>query len=710
MSELMAREPTGARAVREPITTNIWIDDYLDQQQSEFARYGRIILKRRGLVIGVALAVFAAMSLWTFTSKRMYSSSVNIQIDAEQSVLPYRDMYVPATADPTYLRTQAQVLKSEALMSRVVTKLGLESDPAKVSSLARWMAGNVVVAPIEGTQVVKVSFQSEDPEFAARAVNALADDYVDYGFEVKRIAMFKARAYIEEELDKLKRKLEQSEQRLVNYGRQHQILLPSEDNNVIRQKLADLNQELTKVEAEVIANQYASLRTTTLDNYPEKLKTSVMRSLDTRRSELEQKLATVTSQFGPKWPEVRTLTQELNEVRQQLASEKQKALDQAKVEYDLAVAHRARLTAALNEQSRLADNLTQASIEYNILKREVETDRQLHEGLLQRLKETGVALGLKSGNVHIIDRGHVPRLPSTPNVPLNLALGLVFGLISGVAVASAVDLVHRTIKTPEDVERELRVAFLGAIPEFSKPWAQATGGHLMPLTLPGEAQPDGNAVPQHVNSGAGIYWESYRALRTSLLFSSPETRPHTILMTSAVPGEGKTTTAVNLAIALAQTGARTLILELDMRRPQLAALFDLRTDRGMSRYLSGQSRLNTEIQDTGVPNLFVVPAGPIPPNPPELLGSQRLQAALQLMQRYFEFIVVDGPPLLPVTDAAVISSQVDGVVLVVGGDTSTSLVQRARNLLRSVDARIIGALVNNVKMDRSQHYYASYHS
>jgi capsular exopolysaccharide synthesis family protein len=710
MSELMAREPTAARAVHEPITTNIWIDDYLDQQQGEFAKYGRIILKRRGLVIGVALAVFAAIGVWTFTSKRLYSSRVNIQIDAEQNVLPYREGYAPATADPTYLRTQAQVLRSEALMSRVVTRLGLASDPAKTAELARWLSGSVSVTPVEGTQILTVTFHAEDPEFAARAVNALADDYVDYGFEVKRIAMFKARAYIEEELDKLKQKLEQSEQRLVNYGRRHQILFPSEDNNVIMRKLSDLNQELTKVEAEVIANQWASLRNTTLDNYPEKLKTSVMRSLDTRRSELEQKLATLTAQFGAKWPEVRTITQELSEVRQQLAAEKQKALDQAKVEYDLAVGHRARLTAALNEQGRLADQLTQASIEYNILKREVETDRQLHEGLLQRLKETGVALGLKSGNVHVIDRGYVPRLPSTPNVPLNLALGLVVGLISGVAVASAVDFIHRTIKTPEDVERELRVAFLGAIPAFSKSWTQTTGGHLMPLTLAADTQSEGASLPQHVHSSAGIYWESYRALRTSLLFSSPETRPHSILVTSAVPGEGKTTTAVNLAIALAQTGARTLILELDMRRPQLAALFDLRTDRGMSRHLSGQSRLNTEIQDTGVPNLFVVPAGPIPPNPPELLGSPRLQAALQLMERYFEFIVVDGPPLLPVTDASVISSQVDGVVLVVGGDTSTSLVQRARNLLRTVDARIIGALVNNVKMDRSQHYYASYHS
>ena len=359
----------------------------------------------------MALVVVAAAGVWTYTTHRVYTSSVNLQIDPEQSVLPYKEMYDTATADPRYLGTQAQVLKSEALASRIVTRLNLASDSDSATRLARWFTGNLVVTPVEGTQVVRVTYRSEDPVFAAKAINTLADEYVNYGFETKREATATARDFLEKELVKQQQKLEQSEQQLVNYGRAHNILLPSEGNNVIMQKLTDLNQEMTKVETEVLSNQYQALKDTNLENFPEKLKTSVMRDLDSRRSALEQKLATTTRQFGPRWPEVLTLNQDLSEVRQQLANEKRKALEQASVEYNLAVAHRARLATALAAQNRLADQLTQDSIQFNILKREVETDRQLYEGLLQRLKETDVSAGLKSANVHVIDRGHVPTLP-----------------------------------------------------------------------------------------------------------------------------------------------------------------------------------------------------------------------------------------------------------------------------------------------------------
>jgi len=425
----------------------------------------------------------------------------------------------------------------------------------------------------------------------------------------------------------------------------------------------------------------------------------VMRDLDSRRAELEQKLATAQLKFGPEWPEVKSLTSQLQQVQRQLDAEKNKAIRQAKAEFDLSNGKRNRLAAALAKQTQLADQLTQDTIQYDIFKREVETDRQLHDGLLQRLKETDVSTGLKAGNVHIIDRGHPANLPTSPNVPFNLAVGLILGVALGVGVASAMEFFDRTIKTPEDVERELKLAFLGAIPAFDKSWKETNGGQLMPL----EAQAP-LALPNPTRSSS-VYWESYRALRTSLLFS-PDNRPHSILITSAVPGEGKSTTSVNLAIALAQTGARTLILELDMRRPRLAERLALPLERGISRYLSGQSAFHTEIQQSAVPNLYAVPAGPIPPNPPELLGSPRMASVFELLHRHFDFVIVDGPPLMPLTDALVIAPQVNGVVLVVDGHTSTDKAQKARNLLRSVDAKLLGAVINNVKMDAPPEYYA----
>ena len=305
-----------------------------------------------------------------------------------------------------------------------------------------------------------------------------------YGFESRRESTEQARNFLQEELAKQRKKLESSEQRLVDYSRAHNLLQPADGNNVIVRKVAEWNTELTRVEAEVLANRYQELQDTPIESFPEKLKSPVMTSLDSRRSDLEQKLATATARFGPKWPEVLTLTQQLDEVRDQLAGEKRRAIRQAKVEYDMAVAHRQRLVSALAAQNQLADQLAQDSIQYDLLRREVETDRQLHDGLLQRLKETDVSAGLKSGNVHVIDRAHVPTRPASPNVPLNLALGLAVGLIGGFSVAYGVDFFDRTVKTPEDVERELRVAFLGAIPSFDKPWKAATGGVLLPLDSP----------------------------------------------------------------------------------------------------------------------------------------------------------------------------------------------------------------------------------
>ena len=277
---------------------------------------------------------------------------------------------------------------------------------------------------------------------------------------------------------------------------------------------------------------------------------------------------------------------------------------------------------ALADQNRLADQLSQDSIQFNILKREVESDRQLHEGLLQRLKETDVSSGLKSANVHVIDRGQVPRRPDSPNVPRNLALGLTLGLISGIMCAFAVAFLDRTVKTPEDVERELRLPFLGAIPTFDKSWRAATGGILVPPRVqPAHRELHLTSVRPSTCIGKPIAPSERRCS-----FVPPRAGRKTILVTSALAGEGKSTTAVNLAIVLAQTGARTLLVELDMRRPALADMFQVPRTHGMSRYLSGQCELNTEIQRTGIPNLMFVAGWPGASQPARIDWSARLNA------------------------------------------------------------------------------------
>jgi uncharacterized protein involved in exopolysaccharide biosynthesis len=308
------------------------------------------------------------------------------------------------------------VLRSEVLATRVVNRLKLATDPSKTLATARWFSSKIVVTPVEGTQVLGVSFRSEDPKFAATAINALADEYLNYGFASKRETTTLARNYVEEELAKAESRLQQSERDLVNYGRARGILLPTQDNNAITQKLVDLNVESSKVDTQLLANNYEALKDTTVENFPERLKTPVMIGLDRNRAELEQKLATARLRFGPKWPGVETLAAELAQVRKQLVDERSNILAQEKASYDVEMAHRARLGLAIEEQTHRADQLAQDSIEFNLLKRKVEADGKMHEGLLNRLKEMDVSVGLKALNVHVIDRGYVP-IPVIGKVP-----------------------------------------------------------------------------------------------------------------------------------------------------------------------------------------------------------------------------------------------------------------------------------------------------
>jgi capsular exopolysaccharide synthesis family protein len=700
MSDLVKRERVDVPTVHVPTPQTIWVDGYLDSKESDFKKYARIIRRRKWMIAAVTSAAIGAAIVWVLVTKPLYKSSVEIQIEPEQNVLPYKDLNV-TNEDPRYLDTQAEVLKSEVLARRVVTRLGLASSPERLASVAGGFAGRLEVTSIPLTEVVKVSYMAEDPQFAATAVNALADEYVNYIFETRRESATGARDFLGGELLTLKQKLEASEEALVRYAREHSLRLTAADkDNAVLQKYDDLNKEMTTVEEKLLANQYVAIKNTTPDTFPETMKTPAMKDIEARRSVLEERLANLKMQFGPRWPEVITLTEQVNDLKRQMARETKSAIAQAKMEYDLALGHRARVAAALADQSRLADRLTEDSIQYNILKREVDSDRQLHDSVLQRVKEASLSAGLKSGNIHVLDRGHVPSKPAYPNVPLTLGLGLTLGLVAGIGLAWVMEFVHGTIGTAEDVEELLRLPLLGTIPAFQGSWKETTGGVLVAPV--GRAQQ--KQLAASVNRTANQYWEHYRSLRTSLLFSSAERQPQSILVTSAIPGEGKSTTVVNLGISLAQTGARTLIIDLDLRKPRLAELFHAARSPGISRYLTGHSELHTEIQDTGIPNLFLVGAGPVPPNAPELIGSGRMSFGLQLLSQHFEFIVIDGPPVLAVTDALVIARQVDGVLLVVhGGKTPTTVVEKAKSLLKSIDARILGAIVNQLDLPDSRY-------
>jgi len=725
-------------------------------EQSEVVKhYLHVLRRRKWLIAAVTATVLAAAAVQSYTTTPLYTASAQIQIDLETpNILPYQDVsQTPAFYyKETYQQTQHRILQSKILALRVVRKLNLAEDPAflqkaspgvlrkivpmvvgtvtsllpsrnraselkdepaatapKENDYAAVLAGGITVTPDKGTRLVTVSYSSPDPVLASKIVNTLAEEYIEHNFETRFRAATMATDFLQKELDQLKIKVEQSDEALLQYAREHGIVETGEHGreSIVLQKLADLNAELTKVQADLISKsvQFETARNATVQNFPEVLKSPALQALEARLSESRQKLANLSARYGPEYIEVTQARQEIFELENQLAKEKRETLERVRSEYELARAHFESISAALEQQKQLANKLNEDSIQYHILKREVDTNKQLYEGLLQRLKEAGVSAGLKSSNIHVVERADVPKHPSTPVHNRNLALGLLLGLMLGVGLAFGIDYFDNTVKTPDELEQFVAVPALGVIPTINEINVSSRKS-LISSIANGKEQ----SIVPYVSPRAAV-WEAYRSLRTSILLSHSGKPPRTLLVTSALPGEGKTTTAINTAIVLAQTGARTLLIDLDMRKPEVGRKFGLNGKQGMSIFLSGNSDLSSQIIETSYDNLYVIPAGPQPPNPAELVGSERWSKALGLLSEYFQYVVIDSPPVLSVADPVILSTKVDGVIIVVhAGKTAREAVRKARTTLAGVGATVLGAMINNVDLDNGHYsYYYKYY-
>jgi capsular exopolysaccharide synthesis family protein len=708
--------------------------------------YYEIPAKRKWLILAVILTVTGLVGLQTFTTTPLYKSTARIQIDPENvNILPYEELYTTPLdfhAGESYLKTQYEVLQSDTLARRTIRRLELTADPVFASDrqygflidlvlsgtkFAAGMVGsdtdseffqaedwqieqfkkNLEVAPVTGTRLVEVSYVSVDPGFSGRVVNTLGEEFVRYNFETRYESTSRATDFLQERLRELKIKVEKSEEDLIEYAREKGILNVNERENVVLQMLTRLNEEMATVRAELIAEtaHYVAVQNAPEGAFPQVLENPVISDLEERRSQVKQQLASLSTQFLPGWPEVVKLQEQLEEIERELAREREDALQQAQLHYAIVEDQYSRLSTAFEEQKTIADQLAEDSIQYNILKREVETNKQLYEGLLQRLKEAGVAAGLNSSNIHIVDEARPPVDPYWPRPKLHLALGLIMGSVLAVSLAFLTEYMDNTLKTPDEIEEFLTLPSLGVIPTLDelslgrqRRSLKGQGGQPQPALLP-------------YSEPRSRVWEAYRSLRTSLLLSQSNHPPQKMLITSAFAGEGKTTTVANTGIVLAQTGASTILIDLDMRRSTLASLFGLNPEEGVSSYLSGNSDLTSLIHQTGVPNLCILPAGPQPPNAAELIGSDRMDRLFRLLEDEFKYIVVDSPPVLSVTDAQILAQLVDGVVLVIyGGRTPRDAARKAVNQLCSVGGKVLGGMVNKIDVHRSEYaYYYRYY-
>jgi len=732
MREIQTAEPT---ELIKPVGPGLYT--VLPSQESVLREYLRVLIKRKWVVLLTVIGIFVAVAIASLRQTPVYEAVGRIAVNkADPNLITFKDS-VPVMDyyDPTDLDTEVRILQSDLLALQVIRQLNLDkrsefggradakqpnlvadplqTDSTRATALLGGFKGNLRVALEPNTRIIDIHYRSTDPQLAASAVNTLAATYIEQNFKTKFESTMQASDWLSKQLVDLQMKVETSQEKLVRYQKEHEILGIDEKQNIITQKLDELNKELTLAESDRMQKEAVYRLTQSPD--PDAVASAItsesvagastpasafLDKLHQQQADLKIQIADLSTQFGPAYPKVAQLNNQLKEIDRQLQVETKKAVDRLRGQYEAALQRESMLRGALEKQKQEANRLNESAIDYSLLKRDVETNRQLYEGLLEKLKEAGVTAGLRSNNFRIVDAARVPTAPIEPNIPRNLSFALLLGIISGVGLAFLLENMDNTVRTTEQAQMISALPSLGMIPLGSK--ASSNGSRQLAFAASKEAVEMVTQVrPQSQMA------ESYRALRTSLLLSNLGSPPKVILVTSARPQEGKTTTATNSAIVLTQKGARVLLVDADLRRPSIHKTLGVGPRSGLSNVLTGSATLQQTIIPSGIlPNLFVLPAGTPPPNPAELLASSNMKDVLAELREQFDHIVIDTPPTLSVTDAVVLSPRVDAIILVIrSGQTTKQALRRARDILMQVNAHVTGVLLNAVDLTSPDYYY-----
>lgn len=739
-NQLARVEPSALDAAR-PLSTFSYAPNF--QEESSFRDYLRILKKHRGVIIASVVIMLALVTIATFRMTPLYEASARIAISKEDSNDSLRLNQSSNDTDWNFdynveLDTQAKILQSDTLGMKVIEDLQLEKNKAFGGSpaaagdkavkavsadtkkdseaLDRWH-GSLAVAKIPRTRMIEIRFTSPDPKLAAQVVNTLAAAYQENNFKSRYESTMQASEWLSKQLADLQLKVETSQAALVKYQRENGIVGIDEKSNTITSKLDQLNHDLTTAEDERVQKEanYQLVNSGDLDAIPELSQNGLIQRFREEEGSLQKQLAQASTEFGPSYPKVQELNNQIKQIELSIKNETARIASRKHSEYEAALSRERMLRGAFEAQKQQANQLNEKAITYNQLKHDADSNRQLYDELQQKLKEAGITSGLRSSNVRVVDVARPPMIPSKPNVPHNLAMGFLLGLVGGVALAFVLESLDNTVRTPEQVETLSGLPSLGMIP-LSLDISSARNKKVRAsVALTTQAQTDLRkttvSLLAHARPKSEVA-ESYRALRTSILLSSIGSAPKIIMVTSALPQEGKTTTSINTAIVLAQKGGKVLLVDGDMRRPTIHQTFKLRNRTGLSTVLTGSSSPDDLIVTSSIlPNLFVLPAGPPPPHPAELLDSSVMRQLLEKWRGEYDHVIIDTPPVLSVTDGVLLSAQMDTVLLVVrSAQTSKDALRRSRDVLAQVNARVMGVVVNAIDLQSPDAYYYYYGS
>ena len=712
-----------------------------------------VLKKRRWIVLSVLSMILTIALVGTLKEKPIYRAQTMIEIEKQNpEILSVQELFQLENVSDTYLETQYRILKSESLAKRVVGSLHLEQvkelnpaandrraganaipagaaagmtmEPDLLQAVVRNFEDRLRIQPIVRSRLVLVNFDSEDPDLAANVVNSLASNYIQQSLDSHWEAMERARDWLSQQLEDLKLALEKSEDELQRYAEANALIFLESNGgsteNVANGRLRQLQDELTKAQVDRFQKEsvFHPVQTGDSGSFPGTADNALLQNLALRLSDLETERARLGTTFAANYPRVLQVQNQTNEVRKALASEQERMANRIANDYEAAVRREALVQQALLAQQNQANEVAVKAVQYNILRREVDTNKQLYDALLTRLKEVGVSAGLKASPIRIVDSAVPPTVPVKPRVFLNLSLALALGTCCAIGIAFLQEHLDNTLKTPEDVERILRLPALALIPAF-----ESLNGHPRrgvyglpsPRKLLANGGSDGLAKASgwyridKIGPQYAVLSEAFRSFRTSVLLSTAERPPRSLLITSARPGEGKTTISANLAISLAQLGQRVLLVDGDLRRPNIHNIFQVPPGPGFVSYLTGHHDWPAVVIPTAISGLDIIPCGPVPPNPAELLFSERARTLFREATEKYTMLVLDSPPILNVADSRVLSVLVDGVVIVVRGNvTPRELVRRAQAHARDAGAHVIGVVLNSIDVQRMDYYSYGY--
>ncbi len=707
----------------------------LAPQASFLLEYWTILRKRRWIVISVIVVSVALAALVTARQKPMYSAVGRIAINPE-SVINLGTKDSQYTLDPNDgsdysvdMETQIKVLQSDATSYQVIKALHLDASPEFGGSPANHMGdslqidsalqtamlgafrGGLSIASVPATRILEIHYSSHNPKLAAQIVNQLIESYIEQNLKARFESTSQTSAWLTKQLADLQIKVEISQEKLVDYQKENGLVGLDDKSNVVTSKLEQLNMALTAVEGQRMQKEAAYHMA--LSGNPEMLQQSTQERIDpleayyAKEADLRTQLAATKAQFGPNFPKAKELSAQIAELENQIQSELKRALARSKAEYIEAEEHEKVLQAAFEKQKQEANQLNQSEIEYSLLKQNAESYRTLYDGLLQRLKEAGVAAGLRSSNIQIVDEARVPTAPYAPNMSRSLMGGLLMGCFLGFMTVIMFESLDNTVRTPEEAELISSLSALGIVPTHKE--SKRFGGHSL---LGQSAGPPEDNIREifSISRPRSEIAESYRSLRTSILLASRSRSSKVLLVTSAMPKDGKTTTSINIAVALAQAGSRVLLIDADLRRPSIHRTLKLPNAAGLSTWLAGTDKDKPQILPSGVPNMDVLPTGPRPPYPAELFGLPAFGDMLETLRSEYDHVVIDSPPILSVTDPVLMSVLADSVLLVIRSrKTTKGALRRSLDVLHQANARVMGVVLNAFNVNGEEYAYYRYY-